>query len=259
MNDFRLKLYQQITNQVTGGSTSIFNKVSGLTILISIVLSVLSTENQIDYMLGEQIDLIDWIIGCLFSIEYLLRLWTSALDSQYGPGLKGAVRYILSPMAIIDLIAIFPSFIGVRTELKILRIIRLLTILKIGRSKKFKQSIFHFNNALKSKSQELQISTVYTLLVLLVSSTLMYLAESAVQPELLGSIPRCLWWSITTVSAVGYGDSVPITAMGKIIASATSLMGIGAIAIPTGILAAGFSESIGITKKSIEKSIELEG
>ena len=69
MNDFRLKLYQQITNQVTGGSTSIFNKVSGLTILISIVLSVLSTENQIDYMLGEQIDLIDWIFGCLFSIE----------------------------------------------------------------------------------------------------------------------------------------------------------------------------------------------
>ena len=155
-------------------------------------------------------------------------------------------------MAIIDIIAIIPSFIGVRAELKILRIIRLLRILKIGRSEKFKQSIFHFNYALRSKSQELQISTFYTILLLLISSTFMYLAESTVQPELLGSIPRCLWWSITTVSAVGYGDSIPVTAVGKIIASVTSLMGIGAIAIPTGILASGFSESISIQDKKEE-------
>ena len=78
----------------------------------------------------------------------------------------------------------------------------------------------------------------------------MYLSESSIQPELLGSIPRCLWWSITTVSAVGYGDSIPITALGKTIASLTSLMGIGAIAIPTGILASGFSESISAQDKN---------
>ena len=78
----------------------------------------------------------------------------------------------------------------------------------------------------------------------------MYLAESSIQPDLLGSIPRCLWWSITTVSAVGYGDSLPVTAVGKTIASVTSLLGIGAIAIPTGILASGFSESIGVEEKN---------
>jgi voltage-gated potassium channel len=79
----------------------------------------------------------------------------------------------------------------------------------------------------------------------------MYLAESSIQPELLGSIPRCLWWSITTVTAVGYGDSLPVTAVGKTIASVTSLLGIGAIAIPTGILASGFSESIGMQDKNL--------
>ena len=78
----------------------------------------------------------------------------------------------------------------------------------------------------------------------------MYLVESSIQPDLLGSIPRCLWWSITTVSAVGYGDSIPITALGKIIASITSLLGIAAIAIPTGILASGFSDSIGAQNKN---------
>ena len=79
-------------------------------------------------------------------------------------------------------------------------------------------------------------SFCHTVLLLLISSTCMYLAESSIQPELLGSIPRCLWWSITTVSAVGYGDSIPVTAFGKTIASITSLMGIAAIAIPTGII-----------------------
>jgi len=86
----------------------------------------------------------------------------------------------------------------------------------------------------------------------------MYFAESSIQPGLLGSIPRCLWWSITTVSAVGYGDSIPVTAFGKIIASITSLMGIAAIAIPTGILASGFSESIGIQDENKNVSNEIE-
>ena len=85
----------------------------------------------------------------------------------------------------------------------------------------------------------------------------MYLVESSIQPELLGSIPRCLWWAITTVSAVGYGDSIPVTALGKTIASITSLMGIAAIAIPTGILASGFSESMVVQKKNASIDNEL--
>ena len=250
MNELRLRIYKQIINNTPGGRTSLFNKICGITIFISIVFAVLVTENSIDYQFGDQIDVLDWVIGAFFCVEYVCRLWVAPLDNKYGQGWKGVLRYLISPMAIIDVIAIVPSFIGVRAELKILRIIRLLRILKIGRSEKFKQSIYHFNYALRSKNQELQISTLYTVLLLLLSSTCMYLAESSIQPELLGSIPRCLWWSITTVSAVGYGDSIPITAVGKIIASITSLMGIAAIAIPTGILASGFSESIGVQNKN---------
>ena len=249
MNELRLRLYEQILNNKTGGRTSLFNKICGVTIFCSIFLAVIVTENSIEYQFGDQIELLDWIIGALFCFEYLCRLWIAPLENKYGKGWQGVLRYMTSPMAIIDVIAIIPSFIGVRSELKILRIIRLLRILKIGRSEKFKQSIYHFNYAIRSKSQELQISTFYTVLLMLCSSTCMYLAESSIQPDLLGSIPRCLWWSITTVSAVGYGDSIPVTAVGKTIASITSLMGIAAIAIPTGILASGFSESIGVQNK----------
>ena len=259
MNDLRLRIYQQIINQTPNGRTSLFNKICGVTIFISIFFAVIVTENSIDYQFGDQIDFLDWIIGALFCLEYLCRLWVAPLEKKYGKGWEGVLRYMFSPMAIIDLIAIVPSFIGVRAELKILRVIRLLRILKIGRSEKFKQSIFHFNFALRSKSQELQISTLYTVLLLLISSTCMYLAESSIQPELLGSIPRCLWWSITTVSAVGYGDSIPVTAIGKIIASITSLMGIAAIAIPTGILASGFSESIGVQNKNQSTQNDFPG
>ncbi len=250
MNEFRLRIYEQIINDSSGERISLFNQICGVTIFISIFFAVVITENSIDYRFGDQIDFLDWIIGGLFCIEYFCRLWVAPLDKKYGKGFKGVLRYMISPMAIIDLIAIVPSFIGVRAELKILRIIRLLRILKIGRSEKFKESIFHFNYALRLKSEELQISIFYTALLLLISSTLMYLAESSIQPGLLGSIPRCLWWSITTVSAVGYGDAIPVTVVGKTIASITSLLGIAAIAIPTGILASGFSESIGVQEKN---------
>ena len=258
MNELRLRIYKEIINDSPDGRTSLFNKICGVTIFISIFFAVIVTENSIDYQFGDQIDLLDWIIGGLFCVEYFCRLWVAPLEKKYGKGWKGVLRYMVSPMAIIDVIAIVPSFIGVRAELKILRIIRLLRILKIGRSEKFKQSIYHFNYALRSKSQELQISIFYTVLLLLISSTFMYLAESSIQPELLGSIPRCLWWSITTVSAVGYGDSIPVTAVGKTIASITSLMGIAAIAIPTGILASGFSESIGVQDKNKNVSNDNE-
>jgi len=258
MNELRLRIYKEIINDSPDGRTSLFNKICGVTIFISIFFAVIVTENSIDYQFGDQIDLLDWIIGGLFCVEYFCRLWVAPLEKKFGKGWKGVLRYMVSPMAIIDVIAIVPSFIGVRAELKILRVIRLLRILKIGRSEKFKQSIFHFNYALRAKSQELQISTFYTVLLLLISSTSMYLAESSIQPELLGSIPRCLWWSITTVSAVGYGDSIPVTAVGKTIASITSLMGIAAIAIPTGILASGFSESIGVQDKNKKDLYENE-
>ena len=262
MNELRLRIYEQIINDSSGGRISLFNKICGVTIFISIFFAVVITENSIDYKFGDQIEFLDWIIGGLFCIEYFCRLWVAPLEKKYGKGWKGFFRYMISPMAIIDVIAIVPSFIGVRSELKILRIIRLLRILKIGRSEKFKESIYHFNYALRSKSQELQISIFYTVLLLLISSTFMYLAESAIQPGLLGSIPRCLWWSITTVSAVGYGDSIPVTAIGKTIASITSLLGIAAIAIPTGILASGFSESIGLQDEnenvSNENDIEIK-
>lgn len=153
--------------------------------------------------------------------------------------------YAISPIAVIDLLAIAPTILGfVTPELYLLRIIRLVRIGRLGRSERFHKSIKHFNNAIKSKGEELRISAVYSMVLVLISSSLMYLAEGSIQKEQFGSIPRCLWWSIITVTTVGYGDSTPVTALGKIIASLTAICGIAVIAIPIGLISAGFSESI---------------
>ena len=108
MQDIRSKLHKQISNQ--NNNISLFNKLSGFTITVSIFFSIISTEGQIDLKFGETIDQIDWVIGCLFSIEYLCRLWTASLEDKGNEGGKGIASYMLSPMAIIDLIAIIPIY-----------------------------------------------------------------------------------------------------------------------------------------------------
>ncbi len=148
MNELGLKIYEQILNDSQGGRTSLFNKIYGVTIFISIFFAVVITENSIDQQFGDQIDLLDWIIAGLFGVEYLCRLWFVPLEKKYRKVWKGVLHYLLSPIEIIDVITIVPFFIGVRAELKILRIIRRLRILKIGRSEKLKESIYYFSYAL---------------------------------------------------------------------------------------------------------------
>ena len=153
--------------------------------------------------------------------------------------------YAITPLAILDLIAIAPTILGfISPELYLLRIIRLGRIGRVGRSKRFRKSIKHFNNAITSKKEELQISAIYSGVVITFSSILMFLAEGNVQKEQFGSIPRCLWWSVVTVTTVGYGDTYPVTALGKLVAALTAICGIAVIAIPIGIISAGFTESL---------------
>ncbi len=126
-------------------------------------------------------------------------------------------------MALVGLVAIAPTFIGmVAPELYALRIIRLIRIGRLGRSDAFRKSIARFHHVISSRRRDLTISTVYTSVVLSISSVLMYTAEGGVQPDQFGSVLRCLWWSVITVITIGYGNVYPVTASGRLIASATA-------------------------------------
>ena len=229
---------------------SLFSKIVAILIGISVTLAVVLTEQEYEHNFTRGLRLIDLMVGIAFLIEYLIRLWVAPLQKGSAKGIKGVIDYVRTPVAIFDLIALMPLVVGtLGSEFYFLRIARLLRIVRAGRSSKFKRSIQHFNYAIASKWQELQVAIVFAGILLLASSTVMYMVEGSSQPKFFGSIPRCLWWSVSTLSTVGYGDAIPQTPAGKIVAGITALLGIAVVAIPTGILASGFSESIAQTKE----------
>ena len=146
-------------------------------------------------------------------------------------------------MALLDLLAIAPTILGiVSPELYLLRFSAWCALL--GRQvKNLQKSIKYFNRIISSKKEELQISAIYSGIVICISSVMMYIVEGRIQQEQFGSIPRCLWWAVITVTTVGYGEAVPTTPAGRLVASVTAIFGIAVIAIPIGIISAGFTEA----------------
>ena len=221
------------------------NNLIGLGILGSIVVAVLATEPLIRERHLDLLKQLDILLALVFAIEYAARVWVAPMRPGARRGVLGAWDYVRSPLALLDMLAFAPTLIGlISPQLYLLRLIRLLNIARLAQSSHVRTSLRYFNRALMRKWTELQISATYTVVLLLISSTALYLLESRVQPEHFGSIPRSLWWAVTTVTTVGYGDVVPQTAAGKIVASLTALGGIAVVGIPVGIIAAGFSESI---------------
>jgi len=243
----------------TSHGRSLVSKVVAVLIGFSIALAIGLTEQEYEHHLSQGLRTLDYLIGIAFLAEYLIRVWVAPLQKEYSRGIRGAIEYARTPVALLDLIALMPLFVGAMgSEFYFLRIARLLRITRAGRSSRFKKSINHFNYAIASKWQELQVAIVYSGVLLLSSSTVMYLVEGAAQPRYFGSIPRCLWWSVSTISTVGYGDAIPQTVLGKMVAGVTALLGIAVVAIPTGILASGFSESVARSKDQEESTMDKD-
>ena len=214
-------------------------------IALAVLTAVIESEPEV-YNGRENLFLAaELVFGFVFLIEYLLRLWTSAENPDYGGGWRGYVRYALSPAALVDLLAmstLFLTFFGSQTSLlRLFRLVRILSLAKLGR---YSRAIRAIGEAIRSRRYELVMSLVIAVILLLVSSTLLYIIEGDGQPHAFGSIPRAMWWSIATLTTVGYGDVIPETPFGKLLAGMTAITGIGLIAMPTGILAAAFSDAI---------------
>lgn len=181
----------------------------------------------------------------IFTVEYCLRLWSCTFEQQYRHPIWGRVKFIFQPLSAIDFLAIlpyylfvfFPNLVFVR-EIHLLRLARLL---KIGR---YSNSIRTLGKVVASKRYDLLSATFTVFTLLMISASLVYFAEHASQPELFPNIPASMWWSVVTLTSVGYGDVYPITAMGKLLGGVISVLGLGLVALPTGILASGFAEEV---------------
>ena len=181
----------------------------------------------------------------VFTVEYGLRLWTCTIQPQFRHPLWGRVKFALMPLAIIDLLAILPFFLFIffpnLVFIREIHLLRLARLLKIGR---YSRSIRTLANVVRAKRQDL-LSTIFTVFTLLmISASLVYFAEHASQPKLFSSIPASMWWSVVTLTSVGYGDVYPITPLGKLLGGVIAVLGLGLVALPTGILASGFAEEV---------------
>lgn len=220
---------------------SLANRVLVAFVLSSIVVVVLETEPILFARYGRVFHLLDTLVFVVFLAEYVLRLWSCVEN----PSHPRRLRYALRPLLLVDLAVIVAMAIGLLgvegAFLRLLRLIRLLRLAKLG---EYSRAMEDLSAAIVNRRHELVISVMIALMLLLVCASTLYAVEGPHQPEHFGSIPRAMWWAAATLTTVGYGDVVPVTPLGRILAAFTAVSGIGLIAMPAGILAAAMSEVI---------------
>ncbi len=179
----------------------------------------------------------------VFSVEYVLRLYACVSDKRYGHPLTGRLRFAATPLALVDLLAILPALLAMTAcDLRFIRILRIFRIARLFKAGRYSKTLQLLGGVLTAKRQELLATLLGALPLLVCASGAMYYAEHEAQPKQFASIPAAMWWTIVTLTTVGYGDCFPVTVLGKAVAGVTALLGIGMFALPAGIVASGFAE-----------------
>lgn len=242
----RARLFHALYPEPGGANRStLVNRLLVVVIIAAVATSILATEPEIVRIAPGLFPVIELAFGFVFLAEYAARIWVAAERPGAGGALGKRLRYAVTPLALVDLavvvISLAPMFVGDATVLRLLRLFRLITLAKFGR---FSRAFREIGEAIHERRYELLVTVALAGFLLLFGATALYLVEGDVQPDKFGSIPRALWWSIITLTTVGYGDVSPITPLGKFLAAIVALAGIGLVAMPTGIMAAAFSDAM---------------
>lgn len=241
------RIFEIISRAEDGDRASrVFDISIMVLIALSVVAIVLQSFESLATRYASAFSIFETVTVAVFTVEYLLRIWTA--DLLYPDAKHPRLKYILSFMAVMDLLAILPFYLPFFAAdlrflrmVRLLRLFRLLRVFKLGRYFDALQLIVE---VLRQSAAQLVISVALCLFVMLFSAIIMYTVENPVQPEQFPNVISSLWWAMCTLTTVGYGDVYPVTAIGRFFASVISLVGIGIIAIPTGIIAGGFSSAI---------------
>ena len=214
--------------------------IVGLIVLNSIAVALATVESyKVSYK--DVFDAFEIFSVVFFTLEYILRIWvcTERSEKIYKHPIKGRLRYIFSPFAIIDLIAILPFFLGsfIEMDLRFMRAFRLIRIFRFASKSITLQAL---GNVFKKESRTLLAALLVMIIVLFTASTIMYYLEKDIQPDKFGSIPEAMWWGVAALTTVGFGDSVPVSVQGKFLAGIIMILGIVIYALPAGVFASAF-------------------
>lgn len=254
----RLFLILELQSHKDKKVAQLFSWVLTLMVLGNVAAVILASVPAIDAQYPLALARFEALSIVFFSAEYLLRIWTAAEKPRHARQTVSRRRlaYMLSFHGLIDLLAVLPFFLQTLLpgmDLRFLRVIRVMRILKLS----------HYSTALEDlmasiyAERDAFISALYLLaLSILITSCLMYYAEHALQPDKLGTIPDAMWWSIVTVTTVGYGDVTPLSAWGKVVGAFTALSGVFTVALLTGIVASAFATRV--RTQELEFATEIE-
>ena len=226
-------------------ATRLFNLLLALLIVLNVAAVILETVEPIRaryevFFLGAE-----QAATAFFAVEYLLRLWT-AVDlhgGRFSHPVWGRLRYMRGFFPLIDLVSVLPAILGIfgAGDLRVLRLLRLLRMLKLTRH----SPVFSLLWAVfRQEAQSIGALLFILCLTLTVSGALAYMIEGDEQPAMFNSIPAAMWWAIETLTTVGYGDMVPATAAGKLLGGLVSIVGVGTLALFSGVITVGFLEQL---------------
>lgn len=239
----RQKLYEYIDDE--RGNQKYDNLVEyfifGL-IIANVIALVLESYEEINVRYSTFFYLFEIFSVIVFSIEYCLRIWLADLKYPHLSPIKARVKYITSFMGIIDVFSILPFYLPyiIKVDLRAIRLLRLFRLLRLLKLNRHFSSLQLISSVIKKTKQDLLVSIFLVSVLLIISSTVMYDIESKAQPEAFANIGQAMWWAVATLTTVGYGDIYPVTGLGKILSTFIALLGIGIVALPTGIISSAF-------------------
>jgi voltage-gated potassium channel len=219
----------------------VFNISLAILIIVNVTAVVLESVTWIAQRYSFAFTTIEAVATAIFAVEYVLRVWTSVdyQNSKFRDPLWGRLRYMRGFFPLIDLVAVLPALLGFfgAVNLRVLRLVRLLRMIKLTRH----SHVFNLLWAVLREEARAIAALIFVIcLTLTISGALMYMIEGPVQPATFSSIPASMWWAIETITTVGYGDMVPVTPAGRVLGGIISVIGIGTVALFSGLITAGY-------------------
>ncbi len=252
IKNIKRRIYEIIEKANPGDKASnLFDWFIIWLILLSICFIIIESFDFKNEKILALLNIFEIVSVIIFTIEYLLRVWTADLANKKKSPFRSRFEYMVSFYGLIDFFAILPFYlpIFIAVDLRFIRILRLFRIFRLLKINRYSNSISLIKKVIKSNKEELLITIFSASILILFSSCIMYYVEKNAQPDQFGNILATVWWSVATLTTVGYGDIYPVTPLGKIISGVIAILGIGIIALPTGIISSGFITELTKAKK----------
>ena len=238
----------------------LYDLINALAIVANLAASILYTFEAVRLPFGWLVLTLEQVTVAFFAVDYCLRLWTAPVLAPKLSGGRAVWKYAASFSGLVDLLSFLPYYLPffLPAGAVAFRMFRVVRIFRLFRINAYYDSLNVITQVIASKRQQLLSSVFIILILMLASSLCMYSLEHEAQPEVFTNAFSGIWWSVSTLLTVGYGDIYPITNLGKLFGIVISFLGVGMVAIPTGIISAGFVDQYSRIKRISEYGHEAD-